>query len=59
MKLKYALWLALPALFLGLASCATEKERQVVLPESEESDLPWNSMREGEGLGQFGAFQNR
>lgn len=43
--------------FLSLASCGIEQERQVVLPESNESDIPWNRMQEGEGLGQLGAFQ--
>lgn len=43
--------------FLSLASCGIEPERQVVLPESGESDIPWNRMQEGEGLGQLGAFQ--
>lgn len=45
--------------FLSLASCGTQQERQVVLPESRESDIPWNRMQEGEGLGQLGAFQQR
>ena len=42
---------------LGLASCGVEQERQVVLPQSENSVLPWNIQQEGEGLGQFGALQ--
>ena len=41
----------------GFASCAVEQERQVVLPQSDESELPWNGLQEGEALGQFGAFQ--
>ena len=44
---------------LGLMSCGIEKERQVVLPTSNESVLPWNKQLEGEGLGQFGALQGR
>lgn len=44
-------------LTFGFASCAVEEERKVVLPQSDESELPWNRMQEGEGLGQFGAFQ--
>ena len=41
----------------GFASCAYEQERKVVLPQSDESVLPWNGLREGEALGQFGGFQ--
>jgi hypothetical protein len=41
------------------SSCAVEEERQVTLPESEASDMPWNRMQEGEGQGQLGAFQRR
>lgn len=44
---------------LGLSSCAIEEERKPVLPQSESSELPWNRMLEGEGQGQFGAFQQR
>lgn len=43
----------------GFCSCAVEKERQVVLPESDEDLMPWNRLQPGEGLGQFGAFQQR
>ena len=42
-----------------LASCAAEQGRQVRLPQSDESVLPWNGLREGEAQGQFGAFQQR
>lgn len=59
MKMKFVLWLALPILFGSLASCAIEQERKVVLPESDESDLPWNGMQEGEGQGMLGGFQRR
>ena len=41
----------------GFCSCGVEQERQVVLPQSDESELPWNGLQEGEALGQFGAFQ--
>ena len=44
---------------LAFSSCGAEKGRQVVLPESQESSLPWNRLLEGEAQGQFGAFQNR
>jgi hypothetical protein len=51
--------LGMPLASLTLSSCAVEQERQVTLPESDESDMPWNRMQEGEGLGQLGAFQRR
>ncbi|MDP0489937.1 MAG: hypothetical protein Q7Q71_02655 [Verrucomicrobiota bacterium JB023] len=44
---------------MGLASCAVEEERKPVLPESAESELPWNRMQPGEGQGMFGAMQSR
>ncbi len=45
------------AFTFGLSNCGLEGERQVVLPQSQESELPWNIQQEGEGLGQFGALQ--
>lgn len=59
MKLKLLLGSLAGLLILGLSSCGIEKERQVVLPTSDESVLPWNGLREGEAQGQFGALQQR
>jgi len=43
----------------GLASCAVEQERKVVLPQSSESELPWNGLLPGEGQGALGGLQQR
>lgn len=58
MTLKMLLGTATALVFVfGFSSCAMEEKRKVVLPQSDESELPWNRLLEGEGQGQFGAFQ--
>ncbi|MEM9080916.1 MAG: hypothetical protein AAGC74_09525 [Verrucomicrobiota bacterium] len=47
------------ALVFGVVGCAVQEERKPVLIESEESELPWNRMQEGEGQGLLGGFQRR
>lgn len=59
MILKAFLGILAAMVTLGLSSCAGEKKRQVVLPQSEESVLPWNRLQPGEAQGQFGAFQQQ
>jgi len=59
MSFKSILMGAVALSFLGLVSCGIEPERKVVLPQSSESELPWNGLREGEAQGALGAFQRR
>lgn len=59
MKNKAPLLLSIALIGFAFSSCSFEQERQVVLPQSDESELPWNGLREGEALGQLGAFQRR
>lgn len=59
MKVQFALLFAISLASFSLSSCGVQQERKVVLPQSNESELPWNGLLEGEGLGQFGALQRR
>lgn len=38
---------------IALSSCASEPEKKVVGPTSENSNIPWNSPVAGQGQGQF------
>lgn len=59
MRQKISSFGVIATILISLSSCGIEQKRQVVLPQSDESVLPWNGLREGEAQGQFGAIQQR
>ena len=48
------LWSGLLLTALTCVSCVDAPEKKPVGPVSENSAIPWNSQRPGEGQGQFG-----